>query len=147
MSGLGQTFRRGVYDYLFRNQTTPIGTTNYYISLHTGDPGVDGQTANEVSTSGTAYARQTIAIASGGWSAATSAQPSVITNAAVITYATATGAGFGTITFFGIWKTVSGTATTDFVGSGPVSPSQAVAAGNTASFAIGALSMSINYTP
>ena len=45
------------------NQNAP---TNLFVALHTGDPGADG-TANEVSTVGTGYARQTLTPAT--WSA------------------------------------------------------------------------------
>lgn len=144
MAGLGRTFRQAVYEYFFRGGATPIGTTSYFISLHTGDPGVDGAGANEVSTTSTGYARQAINI-TGGWTAATAAEPSVITNAAIVAYSTAT-ASWGTISFFGLWKASTGSTAANFVAGGAITTPQAVASGNTASFAIGALTMSINNT-
>jgi hypothetical protein len=122
-------------------------TTTFYISLHTGDPGVDGQTANEVS--GNAYARVAVTLTSGaGFDATTTADPAVTQNTNVITFPTATGS-WGTVTYFGIWNDPTGTATSNFVGRAPLTSSQAIANTNTASFAAGALTHSFdgNFTP
>lgn len=103
-----------------------------YVSLHTADPGVDGQSAGEVS--GNAYARQSIA-----FSAPTAANPSVTSNSATVTFPTATPGNWGTITHFGLWNHVSNTAAANFIGASSLSASQVINAGNTASFAAGAL--------
>ena len=74
--------------------TTYTQPANIYLSLHTGSPADDNSGANEISTSGTAYARQTLsfAAASGG---------SASTNATV-TFSAAT-ANWGTISHIGIY--------------------------------------------
>lgn len=145
--GFGNTFKKAIADHVFRAANGPMGgtatTTTIYVSLHTASPGDDGQTANEVSTSGTAYARQAITITGGaGFAAATTANPSVTSNSGAVTYATATGSGFGTVTHFGLWNHVSNTAAANFIGAAALTASQAVAAGNTASFAAGAITHS-----
>jgi len=63
-----------------------------YLALHTASPAEDASGA-EVSTSGTAYARQTVTFTVSGNTATTNA---------VIEYSTAT-ASFGTVTHVGIW--------------------------------------------
>ena len=137
MSGFGNTFRKTLNEYVFRGGT--LTQTHIWVSLHTGDPGVDGQTANEVSTSGTAYARYDSTNNSTFWAAASTADPSTIANAQAFTFPTATGSGWGTVTHFGLWNSSSATAAANFIGAAPLSASQAIAAGNTASFATGAL--------
>lgn len=139
--GFGNTFKKTLSDGIFRAQSFTM-PASIYVSLHTASPGDDGQTANEVSTSGTAYARQLITSGSGTWAAATTANPSVLSNANAVTYATATGSGFGTVSHFGLWRTVSGTTAADFIGAAALTASQAVAAGNTASFAASAITHS-----
>lgn len=116
-----------------------------YVSLHTADPGTDGQTANEATGGGYVASGPT---SSATWNAGTSANPNVITNAAVITFPTATGAGYNSgttaMTFFGLWRTTGRTAA-DFIGRGSIT-SQLIVTGNVPSFAIGALSTTINET-
>lgn len=117
---------------VFKN-TAYSGRANVYLSLHTGDPGATG--ANEVSTSGTAYARETLAAATFGTIAGTAGTDRHVPYDALIEFAEATGSGFGTVTHFGIWDAASAG---NFLAGGAVDSSQAVAAGVTASFASGA---------
>jgi hypothetical protein len=76
-----------------------LGTATYtkpttvYLSLHTSDPGETGSTSAEISTSSTAYARQSITFAA-------AASGSAASNATV-TFSAAT-ASWGTITHIGI---------------------------------------------
>ena len=80
-----------ILDHVFGgNAYTAPGTL--YLALHTANPDEDGSGA-EVSTSGTAYARQTVAFTVSGNTATTSA---------AVEYATAT-ANFGTVTHVGVW--------------------------------------------
>lgn len=142
-NGLGETFRRGVLDYILRAGTAPGRVATYFVSLHTADPGVDGQTAGEVTT-GVSYARQSIT-SSGGWTLPSAATPYTISNAAIITFPTA-GSNWGSgspITYFGIWNNVSAGAASNFVARGLLNVPQTVNTGNTASFAIAALTVSI----
>lgn len=71
-----------------------------YISLHTADPGETG--ANEVS--GNAYARVAVTNNATNWPAAAAGLKS---NGIVFTFPTPTGAGWGTVTHFGIWDAAS----------------------------------------
>ena len=76
-----------------------LGTTTYtkptavYLGLHTSDPGEAGSTSAEISTSGTAYARQAVTFAA-------AASGSAASNATV-TFSAAT-ASWGTITHISI---------------------------------------------
>ena len=73
--------------------TSYTAPTTVYVALYTADPTDADLTANEVSTSGTGYAR----------TAVTFGAPSngVSTNSATVTFPTAT-ASFGTVTHIGI---------------------------------------------
>lgn len=108
---------------------TPL-TTTAYVSLHTADPVDSG--ASEISTSGTAYARQgPITFANAG------TNPTVASNSAIVTFPVAS-AAWGTITHFGVWS--AATAGT-FRGSGAVATPKAVNNGDTARFAANALTI------
>ena len=78
-------------DHVFANNAYTAPAT-LYLALHTATPDEDGS-GTEVSTSGTAYARQTVAFTVSGNTATTSA---------AVEYPTAT-ANFGTVTHVGIW--------------------------------------------
>lgn len=142
MPGFGNTFRKDLNNYIFRGTALPNAITTLYVSLHTGDPGPDGQAGNEVS--GGSYARVSRAQGTTKWGAATTADPSVTASADdAITFPTASGS-WGTVTHFGLWQNISGTATTNFIGGGALSAPQAIGTGNTASFAVGALTHSFD---
>lgn len=80
-----------ILDHVFGgNAYTAPGTL--YLALHTANPDEDGS-GTEVSTSGTAYARETVAFTVSGNTATTSA---------AVEYATAT-ANFGTVSHVGVW--------------------------------------------
>lgn len=142
--GFGQTTRKDILAYTFKGTALTskaisafAAAGNLFLSLHTADPGVDGQTSNEVSTSGTAYAAKSTATTD--WNTPTDNTTTVarVTNATVLSYAQATGSGFGTLTHSGIWSHVTTRTAGFFVGRGALGTSQAVAAGNTFSFPIG----------
>lgn len=140
MAGFGMTFMKSVNEAVFRGGSLPTLTT-LYISLHTASPGADGQTANEVT--GGSYARVAVTSNTTNWGAATTADPSVIANATAITFPTAT-ASWGTVTHFGIWNSSTLTAAANFVGATVLTAPQAIASSNTASFAVGALTHSLD---
>jgi len=137
------TFENGLLLHIFQNtnyanigDVTGIrGSTiagSLYVSLHTADPGEAGtQTTSEASYTG--YARIGIARSAGGWTVSTNNY----SNAAIAPFAACT-AGSNTITHFGIGSATSGTG--DLLLSGALTASLAVSAGITPSFAIGALS-------
>ena len=107
---------------------TPL-TTNAFVSLHTADPGTTG--ATEVSGSG--YARQgPVAFSNTG------NEPTVAANTAIVTYPAATGSGWGTITYFGIWTAATAGV---FQGSGQLTAPTLVSAGDITRFVVGALTI------
>lgn len=139
--GLGQTKIRAILDNSF-NGGTLTAESAWHVSLHTGDPGVDGQTANEVG-GGVGYARVSVG---DNWTSATAALPSVVDNTPDIVFAAATGAGFGTITYAAIWNHASATAAANFIARVALTPSQAIDAGNVATIPAGTLDVSLGVT-
>lgn len=117
---------------------TAFTTPTTYLALVTTLPtdASTGATLVEPSTTGTAYARLAT---SGQWGAAAAG---AISNSGVLTFATATGAGWGAIVGFAIVD--SGT-----VGAGNVLAwgsltSKTILAGDTASFAVGDLQITLD---
>ncbi len=105
---------------------------NFYVSLHTSDPGEAGdQTTNEATYTG--YARVAVARTSGGWTISGNA----VSNAAAVTFAACTG-GSNTITHAAIGR-ASGTSAGEIIVSGALTANLAVSNGITPSFAIGQL--------
>ena len=85
-----------VLDHVFgASAYTAPGTL--YLALHTANPDEDASGA-EVSTSGTAYARQTVAFTTSG---------NTTSNTAAVEYSTAT-ANFGTVTHVAVWDASTG---------------------------------------
>jgi hypothetical protein len=93
--------------------TSPL--TNLYVSLHTADPGEDGdQSTNEIAY--TSYARVAVARTSGGWTVTANS----VSPAAAINFPAGTG-GTGTATHFGVGTDASGTG--KLLYSGTITPS------------------------
>ena len=140
-TGYGRLIRRKMIDFV--NGKAPTAPTAWYVSLHTADPGDDGQTANEVT--GTGYARKQLTGGAADWAAASGAvgAAQAASNGVAVTFAAAGGswAGGANVTHFGIWDHVSNTAEANFIGRGTVTPAQAFTTGNTPNFAIGQLVM------
>jgi len=78
-------------DHVFTN-TAYTAPSTLYLSLHTANPDEDGS-GTEVSTSGTAYARQTVTFTVSGNTATTDA---------AVEFPTAT-ANFGTVSHVAVW--------------------------------------------
>jgi hypothetical protein len=132
--------RRARVDYMSKNlvNQTPSGpATTWFVSLHTANPGDDGQTAGEVTTTTSGYARQ----GSITWNTLTAFgsltvdTASVASNSALITFGPSAGANaaWGTITYAGLWEkstgsteAVSGGTTGGFLGRALASSSQSV---------------------
>ena len=85
------TFETHVLNYVF-TATSVTRPTAWYVALFTSNPAEDGS-GTEVSTSGTAYARRTVAFTVSG---------NLATNNAAIEFPTAT-ASFGTVTHIGVF--------------------------------------------
>lgn len=80
-----------ILDHVFGGAAYTAPAT-LYLALHTANPDEDGSGA-EVSTSGTAYARQTVAFTTSG---------NTTSNTSAVEFPTAT-ANFGTVTHVGVW--------------------------------------------
>ena len=85
------TFETHVLNYVF-TATSVTRPTAWYLALFTSNPAEDAS-GTEVSTSGTAYARQTVAFSVSG---------NLATNSAAVEFPTAT-ASFGTVTHIGVF--------------------------------------------
>lgn len=102
--------------------SSPI--TDLYVSLHTSDPGEGGdQSTNEIAYTG--YARVAVARTSGGWTVSGNS----VSPAANIDFGAMTAGAGGTVTHFGVGKSVSGAGVLFY--SGTVTPNIAVANGVT----------------
>lgn len=109
---------------------------NFWISLHTADPGETGnQTTSEATYTG--YARVSVARSTTGWTVT----GNLATNDSPITFGACT-AGTNTITHFGIGSASSGVGNL-FI-KGPLTASLAVSAGITPSFATGELDVTLD---
>ena len=85
------TFETHVLNYVF-TATSVTRPTAWYIALFTSNPAEDAS-GTEVSASGTAYARRTVAFTVSG---------NLATNSAAVEFPTAT-ASFGTVTHIGVF--------------------------------------------
>jgi len=93
---LSNTFETHTLNYLFTT-TSVTRPTAWYIALFTSNPDEDAS-GTEVSTSGTAYARQSATFTVSGNEA---------TNSAAIEFPTAT-ASYGTVTHIGVFDASTG---------------------------------------
>ena len=104
-----------------------------YISLHTADPTAAGnQTSSEATF--TNYARVAVARSGSGWSLSST----TMSNVAAITFPTC-GVTSNTVTYFGIGTASAGAGKLMY--SGQLTTAKTIANGDTASFAIGALTV------
>lgn len=118
---LSQQVSKQLLDHLFM-KTAFTQLTNIYVSAHTGDPGDDGQTANEVSGNG--YAA--VSTAGADWEASSAGSPSTIQNLNAVQFPAADGGSWGLITHFGLWKHATNRTAADFVGGGALSASKQI---------------------
>jgi hypothetical protein len=130
-----------ILDLILSNTAYTV-PTNVYIGLWTSalTDASAGNTAGEVSTSGTAYDRLTVANNSTNWPAATGTSPSSKANAstASFSYAQATGS-WGTVTYMGIFDGNAKTSGDNLLLWADLTVSKAITTGDTASFAAGAI--------
>jgi hypothetical protein len=110
-----------------------------FVALHTADPGEAGdQTTSEATYTG--YARVAVARSGAGWTVSGTA-PTQVANAAAVTFGLCT-AGSSTCTYFSVGLVTSGASV--IVASGILTASLAVTVGITPSFAIGALTVTLD---
>lgn len=127
-SGIQQTYRQSILNYFFKGTAIGINPAGVFqVGLHTGAAPTSG---NEVGA-GVGYTPFTTAAAT--FNTATAANPSVTNNQLVVSFGTATGAGWGTVQSWGLWLG-SGRTAADLFAYGTI-PSQAVPAGATPTFA------------
>jgi hypothetical protein len=109
------TFETHVLNYVF-TATSVSRPTAWYIALFTSNPAEDGS-GTEVSASGTAYVRKTVAFTVSG---------NLATNNAAIEFPTAT-SSFGTVTHIGVFDaSTSG----NLIAYSALSASKAIATGD-----------------
>lgn len=137
---MSDVYEKKVLDLIFNNTgasaTAPMGlnATNLWIGLFTTTP-ADAGGGTEVT--GGSYARKSvIRNATTDFGAATGTTGTTA-NAAVVTFATAT-AAWGTVTQFGIFDA---STAGNLVYWGDLTASKVIGSGDTASFAIGALTI------
>jgi hypothetical protein len=124
-----------ILNHLFRNTALALPATNWFIGLFTTTPNEAGASGVEVTTSGSAYARQAINRTGTGWDAASGTAPAFVDNTAVLPFPTAT-AAWGNVKSWGLFETVGGA---DLWFWAPLGTAKDVNNGDTASFAAGTL--------
>lgn len=142
--------RRARVDYCSKTlvgQTPSAAPSAWWASLHTNNPGDDGQTANEVTTTTSGYARQSITWNTlTAFGSLTNDTASTASNSALITFGPSAGANaaWGTITYAGVWISSSLTTEANYMGRALATSSQAVGgAGISITIAASALTMGI----
>jgi hypothetical protein len=137
MGSMTDVFEKKLLDYLFRDASLGLDATNMWIALFTTTP-TDSTTGTEVT--GGSYARVAVVRTGAGWDAASGASPGTTQNTGAITFATAT-ADWGTVTGFGICKSLAGALSTDLIYWAALNANKTVSNGDTASFAAAALAV------
>ena len=122
-----------ILDHVFNKAAWSAPTIK--VALSTADPGEDG--AGLAEPSGNNYSR--VSTTGATWNAATSADPSVITNAAQVLFATPSGS-WGLCTHFALMDG----DTANVIGSGTLDVSQTPVSGNIVSFEIGQLQLNLD---
>lgn len=121
----------------YYGNTAVAPPANLFVGLSTTTPDQAG--ANFTEPTGGAYARVSVTNNTTNWPTATTANPSVKSNGAAVTFPQAT-ANWGTVTYWGIFEASTGGVPTDMAA---LTASQAINTGTTASFAIGQLTSQI----
>lgn len=116
-----------------RGTSFPAAPATVYVGLSTADPTEDGSGLAEPST-GNGYARQAMAFDA----VVQGADAATITNSASVSFGPAT-ASWGTVTHFAIFDAVTGG---NMLRHAALTASRAVASGDTATYAAGALTLS-----
>lgn len=132
--GSSQYLAQGLLAYMFQAPSTPIAKpTTVYVALCTNT--VTTTTAC-IEPSGFAYARVAVTNSAGNWPITANA----VANGAIIAFPTATGS-WGTVTYFEVYD--ASTAGNP-LWYGALTTSQTISSGNTPSFAISSVSITVN---
>lgn len=129
MSAASDYLENKVLDHFLGTAST-TAPTNVYVALFTTDP-TDADSGTEVSTSGTAYARQLTTFSS--------ASSGSTSNSASIEYNAAT-ANYGTVTHFGIYDASTGG---NLLFHGALTSSKTIETGDVFKIAIGNLTITV----
>lgn len=134
MAGFSNTTENDILNYLFAGTTISYADGNFYVSLHTGNPGETG--ANEISTATlTGYARKNHT----SW---TTSSAGTLSNNGDITFATITDTTDSeTVTHVGIWSAVTGGT---FICGGAVGTSKTIAENDIPKILDGELDISLD---
>jgi hypothetical protein len=135
MPGISRVIRQGLLDHLLLTGAGLTRPASIFVALYTVAPTATGGGTECV---GAGYVR----VEHATWVAATGAEPSVAVNNGVITFPVAGGA-WGDIVAIGLHSAI---AAGTFLAYGTIT-AKTIAVGDTASFASGSLSVSINETP
>jgi len=130
MSAASDYLENKVLDHFLGTASTSAPAT-VYLALFTTDP-TDAGSGTEVSTSGTAYSRQSIAFSS--------ASSGSTSNSADVEFSQATGSGFGTVTHFGIYDA---STAGNLLFHGALTSSKTIDAGDVFKIASGNLSITV----
>lgn len=130
MSAASDYLENKVLDHFLGTASTTAPAA-VYLALFTSDP-TDAGSGTEVSTSGTAYSRQSIAFSS--------ASSGSTSNSADVEFSQATGSGFGTVTHFGIFDASSAG---NLLFHGALTSSKTIDAGDVFKIASGNLSITV----
>jgi hypothetical protein len=130
MSAASDYLENKVLDHFLGTASTSAPAT-VYLALFTTDP-TDAGSGTEVSTSGTAYSRQSIAFSS--------ASSGSTSNSADVEFSQATGSGFGTVTHFGIFDA---STAGNLLFHGALTSSKTIDAGDVFKIASGNLSITV----
>lgn len=144
MAGLGNAMGGNALNWILGNTpaVTPAGVI--WVSLHTADPGEEGQAGNEAT--GTGYAA--VATTDVDWDdATTSADPATTQNTNVIQFPQAGAGGWSGGTefdWFGIWNHATLRAAANYIAAGPIGVPKNVLEDDQLEFAVGVLGWSID---
>jgi hypothetical protein len=107
MAGKTDYTENNLLAFIFRGVTFPV-PPGLFVGLFTTAPSADAGTGGvEVSTAGTAYARQSVARNTTEWKDPSTAVQGLTENVNAISYPTAT-AAWGTVVAGGVWDAVTG---------------------------------------
>jgi hypothetical protein len=137
---MSDVYEKRVLDLILKNTsasaTVPMGldATNVWVGLFTATPS-DAGGGTEVS--GGAYARVAVVRTGAGFDAATGTSPALSDNTGTVTFPAASGS-WGTVTQFGIFDAATAG---NLIYWGDLAVSKLIGAGDTASFAAGAITI------
>lgn len=129
MAGFTDYLETKVLDHVFGG-TSYTAPSTLYVALFTAAPSDSGG-GTEVSTSGTAYARQTITFTTSG---------GTTSNTSAVEYSTATGSGYGTVVSMALFDSAT---SGNMLAYGNLTVSKSVSAGDVFRFNASAIDITL----